>query len=206
MTPSERHPPGLAGYLEARRQRIERLSARLGEILPLGDQARVLEFGCGHGHFLTAYAAAHPESTCVGIDLVSRRIEKGCQKRDKRELRNVHFLKAEATECLEAWPEWAPIGRVFLLFPDPWPKKRHVKNRMLQTGFLEELGRRCRPGALLHFRTDHPGNFEWGREVLTAAPDWTVAADEPWPFENPSYFQDLFTSYQSLTARFEPAT
>jgi tRNA (guanine-N7-)-methyltransferase len=197
-------PAGQQAYLERRNERIRDLRTALRGFFPVPARL-TLEIGCGHGHYLTAYAQQHPDAVCLGIDLMTRRIEKACLKRDKRHLENLHFLKAEVTELLEAWPNDLRVERFFLLFPDPWPKKRHIKNRILQPDFLDQIGKIAIPGAPLHFRTDHPGNFEWGREVISAHPDWRIEPDAEWPFENPSFFQELFGNYQSLTALFTPA-
>lgn len=165
-----------------------------------GRQAFTLELGCGHGHFLTAYARAFPEEFCVGVDLITKRVEKGNAKAEKHGLGNLRFVKAEAGEFLDALPEGLRLSRVFMLFPDPWPKKRHHKNRMVQAGLMSELAGRCLPGAEFAFRTDHEGYFEWARECLEAHPDWRVAPELPWRFEEPTYFQNLMSSWQSLVA------
>ncbi|MEX0330224.1 MAG: tRNA (guanosine(46)-N7)-methyltransferase TrmB [Puniceicoccaceae bacterium] len=188
-----------ADYLKRRGDRIVSLNGQIREAFP-GNQPVTLEVGCGHGHYLTAYAEQHPEANCLGIDIVSKRIRKACEKRDKRHLENLHFLKAEVQECLQAWPAEVPVERIFILFPDPWPKKRHTKNRIIQADLLDRLARLGTPGAVLHFRTDHRANFDWCSEVIADHPLWLVQADAPWPFENPSFFQNLFAEYYSLTA------
>lgn len=204
MTPTDPSlPEGQRRFLERRMERIRGLRAELDRIVP-GQTSVTLEIGCGHGHYLTAYAQQHPDALCLGIDLVTKRILKACQKRDKRDLPNLHFLKAEVREFLEAWPGRLKLERVFILFPDPWPKKRHIKNRIIQAGLLDRLAAIASPGTPLHFRTDHPGNFEWGLDVIAAHPDWEIRHDIEWPFENPSFFQDLLGDYQSLTALFNP--
>lgn len=204
MNKSSPNAPGYVAWQEARQERIASLRLRLEDILPSAGPY-VLEIGCGHGHFLAAYAETHPQTCCVGVDLVTRRVEKGRQKGSKRGLSQLHFIKAEANECLEAWPQRARLERVFILFPDPWPKKRHAKNRILQEAFLQRLALLCRPGTRLHFRTDDTANFEWGRHIIATTAGWVEDPEERWPFENPSFFQNLFSSYHSLTARFEGA-
>jgi tRNA (guanine-N7-)-methyltransferase len=178
---------------------MEAIRDFLKEAYP-GKTDVTLEIGCGHGHYLTAFAGQYPDTACLGIDIVSKRIRKANEKKDKRGLGNLRFLKAEITELLEVWPDNLRIERVFILFPDPWPKKRHAKNRILQTALLDSLGRIASPGTLLHFRTDDPANFEWGRSVVVEHPRWEIRPDLEWPFENPSYFQDLLGVYESLTA------
>lgn len=180
-------------------QRIEQIHGELNRLFP--DPAElVLEIGCGHGHYLTAYAQQHPQSCCLGLDLVTKRIHKANAKRDKRNLRQLHFMKAEIREFMMAWPGHLCLERIFVLFPDPWPKKRHTKNRILQPSLLDELAKHSRDGTALHFRTDDEKNFAYGMQVIAAHPKWIIRDDVDWPFENPSFFQDLFTDYLSLTA------
>jgi len=191
------------GYAEALRQRaarIEQLRAWCEDKL-CDAESCVLEIGCGHGHFLTAYAQANPEQTCVGVDLVTKRIEKGQAKADKRGLHQLMFLKAEVGEFLEAVPDSLRFARVFMLFPDPWPKKRHHKNRMLQPSFLQRLAEVTQPEADFCFRTDHEGLFDWAMEHIGESADWRIDAEAAWPLEERSYFQDLMESWQSLIAR-----
>lgn len=187
-------------HLEIRAERVRVLGDRLRAILP-PETGITLEIGSGHGHFLTAFAGQHPGTVCLGIDLVSRRVEKAEEKRAKRALLNLHFLKAEVTEFLEAWPRERHLQRCFILFPDPWPKKRHIKNRVLQPRLLEALAGIASPGACLHFRSDHEDCFDWGREQIETHPHWEISATDPWPLETPSYFQELAESYRSLTAK-----
>lgn len=191
-------------YLERRSIRVDRLREALETAFPEGTQV-TLEIGCGHGHYLSAYAARHPEAWCLGIDLQTRRIVLARQKKEKQALTRVQFLKAEATELLAAWPPGRGLERIFILFPDPWPKKRHHKNRILQPTLLDDLARLSQPGTCLHFRTDHEDNFTWGLGVIASHERWQVDDALEWPFERPSYFQELLGRYQSLTARLLPA-
>lgn len=198
--------PGHRRALEMRRARVAQHRQQLEEWFG-PERALTLEVGCGHGHYLTAFAEAHQEEACLGVDLVTRRIEKACAKRDKRQLGNLHFLKADAWECVEALPSGMALKRVFILFPDPWPKNRHEKNRLLQHSLLDQLARRAATGAQLHFRTDHVGLFEWAFEQLQTHPSWEVDPEAQWPFESGSFFQDLLGTYRSATAvlRMAPA-
>lgn len=164
------------------------------------DGPTVLEIGCGHGHFLAAYAAAHPDTFCLGIDLVTKRVEKGRSKAEKRGLEHVHFLKAEVQEFLECLPEETRFNRIFMLFPDPWPKKRHHKNRMIQPALLDLLRQRITPEGAFYFRTDHEGYFDWTVEHIANHPEWQLRDDMEWPFEQSSFFQELMDSWQSLIA------
>ena len=200
MIMEEPKSAGHVAFLESRQRRVDALKARLLDIYP-DPVGLTVEIGCGHGHYLTALAQAHPDDMCLGIDLVTKRIEKACQKRDKRQLHNLQFLKAEVREFMMAWPEHLWLERVFILFPDPWPKKRHAKNRIIQQQLLHDLATRGREGSTLHFRTDDEDNFSWGLEMVASCPGWIIDDHADWPFENPSFFQDLFSRHYSLTAR-----
>lgn len=192
--------PGHARSLQLRAARIEALAAKLQEALPK-DQPITLELGCGHGHFLTAYAMAHPAEFCLGADISTKRVVKAMAKRNKRNLNALLFLKAEVSELLAAWPAGRPVQRVFCLFPDPWPKKRHRKNRVVQAALLSRLAVISDAGACFHFRSDHPVALEWAREQIVAHPLWDLDPASPWPFENPSFFQDLAPAFESFSAR-----
>ncbi|GHB93659.1 tRNA (guanosine(46)-N7)-methyltransferase TrmB [Cerasicoccus arenae] len=190
------------GYLQAlklRAERVERLTSWCTEHLASAE-SRVLEIGCGHGHFLTAYATANPKQNCVGIDLVTKRIEKATTKAEKRNLTQLKFLKAELSEFLEALPPEIQFDRVFMLFPDPWPKKRHHKNRMIQPAFLRRLTEITTPKADFCFRTDHEDLFAWTVEHLEQSPGWAINANAEWPLEETSFFQELMDSWRSLVA------
>ncbi len=186
-------------YVSILEQRRHALRAELDAFLP-ADDGLTLEVGCGHGHFLTAYAAQHRDRVCVGIDLIAERIGRAQRKRDRAKLPNLHFIQAEARLFLEVLPGTARLDAVFVLFPDPWPKLRHNKHRIIQSGFLVALAEHAKPGCPLYFRTDFTPYFEAAREVITSDPAWRLS-DEPWPFEFATVFQQRADSYHSLIAR-----
>ncbi|QYY36611.1 tRNA (guanosine(46)-N7)-methyltransferase TrmB [Ruficoccus sp. ZRK36] len=190
---------GHAAALARSRQRCRELSAWCQEHLDPAEPI-VLEFGCGHGHFLTAYAQAHPDRTCVGIDIMTKRIEKATSKAAKRGLDKLHFLKAEADEFLAALKGRAQAELVFMLFPDPWPKKRHHKHRMIQSGFLEELAEVTLPGGRFCYRTDHAGYHLWTANHLYEHSRWQISPQEPWPFEQETHFQGYMDAYRSIVS------
>lgn len=188
--------PEFAAVLDARRDELRR------QLVPiLADRPDfVWEIGCGHGHFLTAYGASHPERVCIGIDLVGERIERARRKRDRANLSRVHFLRAEARLFLATLPAPAVIADLYVLFPDPWPKLRHHKHRILQPEFLAAAAARAAPGCRLCFRTDHAEYFAATRAVIRESPHWEEA-DLAWPFEFETVFQHRAPRYESLVAR-----
>ncbi len=189
-----------ARELERQKTRKAALQAELNTALAGVDRI-LFETGCGHGHWLTSYAVQHPDQTCVGIDLIAGRIRKALQKRDKRQLGNLHFFKAELMEFLEVLPEHVRFDSILLLFPDPWPKAKHHRRRMVQTTFLDVVAERTDPGGLFCFRSDDVPYYEWTLEHLEAHPCWEIDTSVEWPHETETYFQKMMESYQSAIAR-----
>jgi len=159
----------------------------------------VWEVGCGHGHFLTAYAQAHPDELCLGIDLASDRIGRAARKRERSRLAHLHFIQAEAADFLAALPEQAKFSAAYILFPDPWPKRRHHKNRLMTSAFLNQIAERAGEDARLYFRTDYAPYYSEARQRLQATPAWRLV-EEAWPFESPTVFQARAPDYQSFVA------
>ncbi|ATC64022.1 SAM-dependent methyltransferase [Nibricoccus aquaticus] len=191
-----------ADYLSRRDSRLSALKTFLADSVPAKALSQLtFEIGCGHGHYLTAYAAAHPDAFCIGIDLLKDRIIRAGRKRDRAKLTNLLFLEAEAREFLDALPSLAALADIFILFSDPWPKRRHHKNRILQSDFLSALAAKTRPGARLCFRTDYAPYFSAAQATVASHSDWKVDASDSWPFELETVFQSRAASYQSLVAR-----
>lgn len=190
---------GLEEALLRRSKRVEHLR---GEILklPASDAGITFEIGCGKGHYLSAYGQAHPQEICVGIDLISARIRDGERKNQRRGNQNVFFIKASCEEFLEAMSESVKIAKVFIFFPDPWPKKRHHRRRLMQHEFLENLKSHCKDGARLYFRTDHEEYFQWTLELFKNRSDWLLQADNSLPFEEVSQFQRILPVFSTLSA------
>lgn len=94
---------------------------------------------------------------------------------------NIRIYTGDAREIVEALPD-ASLGRVFILFPDPWPKTRHHKRRFTQMEMLEALARAMKPGAELRFASDDAGYVEWTLERLMANPcfKWTASSASDW--------------------------
>jgi tRNA (guanine-N7-)-methyltransferase len=188
-----------------RTERLVGLRSAMAGILPRSDAQIVLEIGCGNGHFLTAYAAAHPNRLCVGIDLRLERITKALRKRDRTGLSNLHFLRCEARDFLHELPAGVRLLDIYMLFPDPWPKKRHHKNRLFQAGFLDELGARAEQGSRLFFRTDYKPYYDEALEIVAAHPRWRPQPAAPFPFEHLTIFQARAPTFHSLGAEWAAA-
>ena len=191
-------------WADARRAaNVARLATTLAEALA-GRTGITFELGCGHGHWLAAYAAAHPDEFCVGIDLITHRVERSVRKQTLGKLSNVIFLKAEATEFLEALPPAVVLRKIFILSPDPWPKKKHHKNRFINAATLDLLARRSAAGTRLHFRTDDLDYSEWTRAHLAGHAAWRLREDATWPFEQTTFFEERMKAKRDIEAERVP--
>lgn len=195
--------PASDGYPALIAGRREEIREKLGAVLH-PESTFLWEIGSGHGHFLTAYAAAHPNKICIGIDVVSERVARALRKRDRAALPNLHFIRAEARLFLQAVPEGAQIAEVFVLFPDPWPKSRHHKHRILQPSFLSALAEHAARDCRLYFRTDYRPYFENACAAVQESVHWKLL-DAPWPFEFETVFQSRAKRHDSFIAELRGA-
>jgi tRNA (guanine-N7-)-methyltransferase len=199
LTNSQIVPKLKAAHADVIYQRRKDLSSASSTFLNSRSTC-VWEVGCGHGHFLTAYATQHPAEVCVGIDIIRDRIDRAERKRTRAKLANLHFLHADATDFLETMPGGASFSAIYMLFPDPWPKRRHHKHRLLEAGFLRAVAERAGQGVRFYFRTDHEPYFNDAKATFAAHPDWDTCPSEGWPFELPTIFQQKAAHFRSLVA------
>ena len=158
-----------------------------------------LEIGCGHGHWLNHYSKLNSSNVFVGIDLISKRIRKANSKKIKQNNENLFFLKSEASEFLQSIPEGLKISNIFLFFPDPWPKKRHHKRRLIQSSFLDLLHSCTNDKSKFYFRTDHLEYFQWVTLKIEKNEFWK-SSNSKFPFAHHSYFQQLLPNFSSIVA------
>lgn len=197
------NPARTADYFARRDSRMDSLQDVLAHTLRT-KPVITLEIGCGHGHFLTAYATAHPERFCVGIDMILDRITRAGRKQNRAKLANLTFIRAEAHEFLASLPAETRFTDIFILFPDPWPKRRHHKNRIIQPQFLSALAERAGEGARLCFRTDYAAYFTDAQATIAEHAAWQLSPTAAWPFETPTVFQNRAPAYDSLIALRRP--
>lgn len=120
-----------------------------------GRQApRCLEIGFGDGLALAEMAAARPEVDFLGIEVHRPGVGSLLQKIEARSLTNVRCVCADVIEVLNTQLADASLDKTFLFFPDPWPKKRHHKRRLLQQAFVALVHRKLKPGGIFHMATD----------------------------------------------------
>ena len=119
------------------------------------DHPVELEIGSGKGTFLTAEALARPDTNFFGIEWARLYWRYACDRLRRRGCTNARCLRADAGQFVPAFVPDASLQAVHVYFPDPWPKARHNKRRLLQPDFMDQIVRILRPGGRLQVVTDH---------------------------------------------------
>jgi tRNA (guanine-N7-)-methyltransferase len=130
-----------------------------------------LEIGFGNGDALADMAEAHPERNFIGVEVHRPGVGRLLLTLEARGIGNVRVIRADAVEVLRALPA-ASLTGVLLFFPDPWPKKKHHKRRILQPAFAALVARALAPGGLFHMATDWADYAAQMLEVMEAAADF----------------------------------
>ena len=132
---------------------------------------RVLEIGFGNGENLLALAQRQPERDFLGIEVHPPGLGRALLALEAAGLTNVRLSAHDAVEVLARQLPRAAFDEVLILFPDPWPKKRHHKRRLIQPSFVASLAERLQPGGVLHLATDWAPYAEHMLQVLEACPE-----------------------------------
>ena len=131
---------------------------------------RILEIGFGMGETTARIAAQHPENDYLGIEVHSPGVGGLLKRVAELGLNNVRIIQHDAAEVIESMIPPASLDGVHVFFPDPWPKKRHHKRRLLQAPFVALLASRMKPGAYVHVATDWEDYASQILETLSAEP------------------------------------
>jgi tRNA (guanine-N7-)-methyltransferase len=126
----------------------------------------VLEVGFGMGESTAAIAAAHPEIDYLGVEVHGPGVGSLLRQVDAHGVSNVRIVEHDAVDVVQHMIAPACLAGIHLFFPDPWPKKRHHKRRLLQIPFARLAASRLQPGGYLHVATDWQDYAEWILEVL----------------------------------------
>lgn len=126
-----------------------------------------LEIGFGAGEHLALQARHHSDIGFIGAEPFQNGVARFLEEVAAHDLRNTRIYMEDVRHFLPLLPD-AALGRVFILFPDPWPKKRHYKRRLIQHAFLDVLFSKMRPGAELHVASDHADYVAWIEAHLEA--------------------------------------
>jgi tRNA (guanine-N7-)-methyltransferase len=158
-----------------------------------------IESGFGGGEHLIAEAGQNPAIGFIGIEPFINGMAKALVAIDEHSLTNIRLHHGDATDVL-AWLPDASLARFDLLYPDPWPKRRHWKRRFVQEGSIAQIARIVRPGGEFRFVTDWPDYAAWTLRHLMQSPafEWTAERADDWRLPWPGFTS---TRYEAKAKR-----
>jgi tRNA (guanine-N7-)-methyltransferase len=169
--------PRQAGLME---ELLPRIAVDLAHPVETGRETW-LEIGFGGGEHMAAQAGRRPEVAILGAEPFLNGVASAVRHVAEQGLQNVRIHHGDARDLLGALPAGS-IARVFILFPDPWPKARHHKRRLIQPELLQDLARVLAPGGRLRFATDWADYADWTLERVLASGlyDWPAERPDDW--------------------------
>jgi tRNA (guanine-N7-)-methyltransferase len=153
------------------------------------DHPIELDLGAGDGGFALAYAQQHPEINLLAVERLLGRVRKIEKRAARTGLTNLRILRLEFGYTVRYLLPPESVSIAHILFPDPWPKRRHWPRRLIQPDFVRDLARALKPGGELRFTTDHAHYFETAQQALRDAnmlkpmPEWNWAVDPKTDFQ-----------------------
>jgi tRNA (guanine-N7-)-methyltransferase len=152
--------------------------ARLGDLFEPSVEDVWLEIGFGGGEHLISQAKANASVGLIGCEPFQDGVVKALSGIAAEKIGNIRLHADDARPVLR-WLSDASIGRTFILFPDPWPKRRHQKRRLVSAATLAELARVMRPGAELRMATDSGDYARWILQAVRAQGSFSWTAERP---------------------------
>ena len=154
----------------AQQRALDALLPKYG--IPFGEtitskKPLVLEIGSGMGETTAEIAQAHPEIDFVAVEVHGPGVGSLLNRIDKDELKNLRVVRHDAVEVLEKMVADGSLAAIHLFFPDPWPKKRHHKRRLVQPSFVSLMNKKLQAGGVLHAATDWPDYAAWIEEAFS---------------------------------------
>jgi tRNA (guanine-N7-)-methyltransferase len=130
----------------------------------------ILEIGSGMGETTAAIAKAHPEADFIAVEVHGPGVGSLLNRIEKEKLSNIRIVRHDAVEVLESMVPDGALAAIHLFFPDPWPKKRHHKRRLVQPSFVLLIKEKLSAGGIVHLATDWPDYAEHMDSVFSKEP------------------------------------
>ena len=159
---------------------------------PRNFERVIVEVGPGRGDFLYHLAEKHGDALVCAIEIKRKRIDRLVHRLQKRGIENVMLIQNDARAALPQCFEKASIDEIHINFPDPWPKKRHTKNRLMCESFLKECATRLKPGGHFNFATDQDWYAFETHELFARVDALESVYDEGVVINPPDAFPTLF--------------
>ncbi|MCP4717173.1 MAG: tRNA (guanosine(46)-N7)-methyltransferase TrmB [Deltaproteobacteria bacterium] len=155
----------------------------------------VLELGCGKGRFIIRSAGDNPDTNFFGIEKSQKYVRLINQRARRAGIANLRLLSTDGAYFVARYVPAASVQACHIFFPDPWPKKRHLRRRLVNSAMVEELQRILLPGGRLYYKTDFQDYYEQMLEVTRACPGFeelysrTVTSAEADPEEADTHYE-----------------
>ena len=169
------------------------------ELFPT-KQPLYLEIGCGKGEFISRYSADHTDINILGLEAAGKRIINTLKKLDPSTNPNVRLLRLYVDASISKLFPPESISGVFIQHPDPWPKRKHHRRRLIQRTFLDALAEILMPQAEVQISTDHDEYAAWILEEFVAHPAFTSVFDDLMRHHSP-FSQHITTWFEAEQRR-----
>lgn len=153
------------------------------------NQRLEVELGCGDASFLVNHARLHPERNFIGVERLAGRIRKLDRKGRRAGLTNLRGVRIESSYFLEYLLPTRTAAALHIYFPDPWPKRKHWKHRLVSERFPEIATRALVRGGVIYLRTDDENYFQQMQNVFAASKDFQ-------PVDTPAELSALLTDFE----------
>ncbi|MCS6904686.1 MAG: tRNA (guanosine(46)-N7)-methyltransferase TrmB [Bacteroidia bacterium] len=157
----------------------------------------IVELGCGKGSFTLTYAQTFPDRFIVGIDVKSDRLYAGAKRATEWNINNVRFLRTDIFILTEIFNN-NEVDGMWLTFPDPYPKKKHIRRRLTSPYYLEQYSKILKPQATVQLKTDSRSLYEYTLEMLALQPV-EILAYTPNLYQSPYLNEEnsILTDYET---------
>lgn len=156
------------------------------------EQPVEIDIGCGKGAFLLWAARTYPERNFVGVERLLRRLRRVDRKAMRDDLQNVRLIRVEATYLIAKLIPDRSVSTYHVLFPDPWPKRRHHTRRLICVSLLAQIHRTLMAGGVVNCATDHAEYFEWIQREFRKSGQFTEGVPALLPREAWTDFEKEF--------------
>lgn len=160
-----------------------------------------IDLGCGKGRFLLSRAGEKPDTNFIGIDRLLVRLRKVDRKITAAGIENVRLLRIEASYAVKFLIPRETVNVYHILFPDPWPKRRHHRRRLFNREFMDSIHVSLRPGGMVHTATDYLPYLEHIRLLLEKDPRFRISAVPAGMDSNPTDFEIMFAAQNKQANR-----
>jgi len=165
---------------------VQRLD--LAELFPKIQPLEV-ELGCGDGSFLVQRAKTHPHHNFLGVERLLGRLRKVARKGARAGLINLRVMRIEASYFTEYLLPPASVQALHIYFPDPWPKRKHRRHRLVNEHFVSAAARSLAPGGMIFLRTDDLDYFSQMKQAFQASPQFCAS-------ESPAELSEVLTDFE----------